>query len=195
MGLMYIFPVSENEIDRAEIIQSPKDESKKTIILKTYGLPMVFWGYLSASFAVLGAMWLASRASLKKLFLYEDPTLWALAYLVKYSLILTPIILLGFFFFEKELRKSGTELKLVYKVFFIPFYSKKIILDSSDAFSVDHFMDSPNMAKIYNKTELKQFENRGYFELHAKSNGKNLLIDRHSRKADLVKIKDLLGRF
>jgi hypothetical protein len=68
-------------------------------------------------------------------------------------------------------------------------------LDSNDAFSVDHFMDSPNMAKIYNKTELKQFENRGYFELHAKSNGKNLLIDRHSRKADLVKIKDLLGRF
>jgi len=51
------------------------------------------------------------------------------------------------------------------------------------------------MAKIYNKEELKQFENKGYFELKIKSNNKLILIDRHTRKADLIKIKDLLSKF
>ena len=46
----------------------------------------------------------------------------------------------------------------------------------------------------YSRERLKGFENKGYFELHALVNGKTVLIDRHSRKADLVKIKELLSR-
>ena len=195
MGLIYIFPVSIEDSDRTEIINSDAESSQKTIVLKTYGLPMIFWGYLAAILIVVATMWLASKSIIHKLFSFNDPGLSALAYLVQYTLILMPIILLGFFFYEKELRKSGVELKLVYKVFFIPFFSKKIILDSDTAFSVDHFMDSPNIAKIHNKIELKNFENKGYFELHAISKGKSVLIDRHSRKADLLKIKDLLSGF
>lgn len=195
MGLMYIFPVAIEESDRVEIISRTNEEKSPTIVLKTYGLPMVFWSYLAAIFAVIGCMWLASRAIIGKLLTYDDSLLIALAYLVRYSLILTPLVLLGFFFYEKQLRKKGTELKMVYKVFFIPFFSKKINLDKQDALSVDHFMDSPNMAKIYNKAELKQFENRGYFELHGMSGGKTVFIDRHSRKADLIKMKDLLSRY
>ena len=195
MGLMYIFPVSIEDSDRTEIINSDSGLSQKTIILKTYGLPMIFWSYLAAVFIVIATMWLASKSVIHKLLSFNDPGLSALAYLVQYMLILTPIILLGFFFYEKELRKSGIELKLVYKVFFIPLFFKKIILDSNASFSVDHFMDSPNIAKIHNKSELKNFENKGYFELHAISKGKSILIDRHSRKADLLKIKDLLSQF
>jgi hypothetical protein len=195
MGLMYIFPVSIEESDRTEIISSNNDPFRKTIVLKTYGLPMVFWSYLAASLIVIGTMWLASKSAIHKLLTYQDASLQVLAYLVQFTLILTPVILLGFFFYEKELRKTGLELKLVYKVFFIPFYFKKIILDSIDAFSVDHFMDSPNMAKIHNVSELKHFENKGYFELHAMSGGKSILIDRHSRKADLLKIKELLSKY
>lgn len=192
MGLMYLFPSSEEENERIEILQIT---DRKTLVLKTWGLPLVFWGYLAASFVVLASMWLASRSAIQKLLTYEDTGLWALAYLVQYTLILSPIILLGFFFYEKQIRKSGTDLKLVYKIFFIPFYSRLIQLDSKDALSVDHFMDSPNMAKIHSSSELKQFENRGYFELFAKSGGKNILIDRHSRKADLIKIKNMLDKY
>lgn len=194
MGLMYIFPVNEEEIDRTEIILDPTHKNK-TIILKTYGLPMVFWSYLAASLIVIASMWLASRSTIEKLLSYQDPTLVFLGLLVKLTLLSTPIVLLGFFFYEKQIHKSQTTLKLIYKVFFITFARKTIKLDSTDAFQVDHFMDSPNVAKIHNTEELKQFENKGYFELHARSNGKNIFVDRHSRKADLLKIKNLLSNY
>lgn len=195
MGLMYIFPVGTDEVDRTEIISNTKTNSS-TIILKSYGLPMIFWGYLAAGLIVLGSMWLASRATLTKLLNYEDPGLHALGLLVQYTLVLTPIVLLAFFFYEKQIHKSDKDLKLVFKLFFIPVFFKKMQLKSYDSFSVDHYMDSPNMAKIYNKAELKAFENKGYFELHAlNSDGISLLIDRHSRKADLLKIKDLLSKY
>jgi hypothetical protein len=193
MGLMYIFPTSMEESDRTEILTSEKVPT--TLVLKTYGLPMVFWSYLAASLIVLGTMWLASRSAISKLLAYDDLGLHALGQLVQCTLVLTPVVLLAFFFYEKQIKKSGTELKLVFRVFYIPLLTKKFVLNSKDAFSVDHFMDSPNMAKIYNKTELKQFENRGYFELHAMSGGKSILIDRHSRKADLIKLKELLSNY
>lgn len=194
MGLMYIFPVDLDDQERTELITNLKN-GKQTLILKTYGLPMIFWGYLAAVLVVVAAMWLASRAAIAKLISYEDATLQALGYLVQYTLILTPIFLLALFFYEKHLKKSGNTITLIYRIFFIPVFSKKILLDDEDALSVEHFMDSPNMAKIYNKEELKGFENKGYFELHAKSAGKKVLIDRHSRKADLLKIKDLLSKY
>lgn len=194
MGLMYIFPVELDNQDRTELLANPEN-GKETIVLKTYGLPMIFWGYLGAALVVIAAMWLASRAAITKLISYDDPGLQALGYLVQYTLILTPFVLVALFFYEKHLKKSGKTLTLIYKFFFIPVYAKKIMLDNDDALTVDHFMDSPNMAKIHNKEELKGFENKGYFELHALSGGKSILIDRHSRKADLLKIKDLLSKY
>ena len=195
MGLMYIFPVSIEENDHVEIISSEKGSQNKSIILKTYGLPMVFWSYLAASLIVITSMWLASKAALAKLLTYPDFSLQIMAYTVQCTLILTPIILLGFFFYEKQIRKNGNELVIVFRVFYITVYSKKIILDSTDALTVDHFMNSPNVAKIHNTAELKQFENKGYFELHAVAGGKSILIDRHSRKADLIKLKELLSKY
>lgn len=194
MGLMYIFPVELDNQDRTELIANPEN-GKETIVLKTYGLPMIFWGYLGAALVVIAAMWLASRAAIAKLISYDDPGLQALGYLVQSTLILTPFVLVALFFYEKHLKKSGKTLTLIYKFFFIPVYAKKINLDNEAALSVDHFMDSPNMAKIHNKEELKGFENKGYFELHALSGGKSILIDRHSRKADLLKLKDLLSKY
>lgn len=194
MGLMYIFPVELDNQDRTELFANPEN-GKETIVLKTYGLPMIFWGYLGAALVVIAAMWLASRAAIAKLISYDDPGLQALGYLVQSTLVLTPFVLVALFFYEKHLKKCGKTLTLIYKFFFIPVYAKKIKLDNEAALSVDHFMDSPNMAKIHNKEELKGFENKGYFELHAISSGKSILIDRHSRKADLLKIKDLLSKY
>ncbi len=194
MGLMYVFPVSLEENERIELIQVAT-EKKEYIILKTYGLPMIFWGYLASSFIVLASMWVASRSVIDKLLSYGDTGLAALAYLVYFSLIITPIILLGFFFYEKQIHKHKNKLIIVHKLFFLKIFSKKINLDSNESLEIIHFMDSPNMAKIYNKSELKLFENRGYFELKAISNSKSITIDRHSRKADLIKIKSLLESY
>lgn len=198
MGLMYIFPVTDDaaEGDRATVKES-------TLVLKTYGLPMIFWGYLGAALSVLLIMWLASRAVIAKLLSYaDDPTLLFLGHLVQWTLLLTPVVLLAFFFYEKMLTKKGSELKVTYRVFFIPFWVKKYRLAASDSFTVDHFMDSPNMARIRNRQGLggadamKHFENKGYFELNIKTDkNSSINIDRHSRKADLIKLKELLSKY
>lgn len=197
MGLMYIFPVSDDasEGDRAEVRDSE-------LILKTYGLPMIFWGYLAAAMSVLFLMWMASRAVIAKLLSYhDDPTLLFLGHLVQWTLILTPVITLAFFFYEKIIVKKGTKLSITHKIFFIPVFKRTYELSSSDSISVNHFLASPNMAKLrasqgLTDESMKHFENKGYFELCIKTNKKpSISIDRHSRKADLLKMKELLSRY
>lgn len=197
MGLMYIFPVSDDKNEEGDRVEIKNDNS---LCLKTYGLPMIFWGYLAAALAVLALMYIASKAVITKLLTYDDPSLQFLGHLVLWTMVLTPVVLLGFFFYEKNLVKKGSSITLVYKVFFIPFWQKKIQLKSADSLSVEHFMDSPNMAKIRNqyaenKEALKHFENKGYFELVAETVGGKKSIDRHSRKADLIKMRELLSRY
>ncbi len=196
MGLIYIFSTDLEDQDRTQIINDLKSGSNPTLILKTFGLPMIFWGYLCAALIVVAAMWLASRETLLKLMTYQDDlSLMALGYLVQYTLLLVPIVLLALFFFEKQIKKSGNNLTLIYKIFFVTFFTKKIILDKDDCLKVDHFMDSPNVARINRSEGHGAFENKGYFELHAISAGKSLFIDRHSRKSDLIKIKELLLKY
>lgn len=197
MGLMYVFPVSDNINEEGDRVEVKED---KTLYLKTFGLPFIFWGYLAAALSVLFLMYLASKAVIAKLIGYDDPMLQFLGQLVRWTLILTPVILLGFFFYEKNIIKKESSLTLVFKVFFIPVWQRKIQLKAADSLFVEHFMDSPNMAKIKNqyadnKAALKQFENKGYFELVADSVKGKKIIDRHSRKADLLKMKDLLSRY
>lgn len=197
MGLMYIFPVTDDqsEGDRAVV----KDQK---LILKTYGLPMIFWGYLAAALSVLLIMWLASRAVIAKLLTYEDPTLIFLGHLVQWTLFLSPIIMLGFFFYEKVLTKKGLTIEVAHKVFFITFWKRNYKLENAEAIAVEHFMASPNMARLRNRQglgnpeALKHFENKGYFELNITTDKKESVnIDRHSRKADLIKMKDLLLKY
>ncbi len=190
MGLIYIFPVDENETDRVS-----KSINLDSITLKTYGLPMVFWVYLAAIYIVVFTMWLTIHSALDKLLSYDDTSMVLLYWLVQGTLLLGPVILLGFFFFEKFITKSKNKLTLTYRLFFIPIFRKSITLDSFDSLTVDHFMDSPNIAKMKSDPTTKGFENKGHFELHAISNGKSIFVDRHSRKSDLTKLKDLLLKF
>lgn len=190
MGLLYIFPNSEDENDNDRV-----SKTANSIILKTYGLPMVFWVYLAAIYIVVFTMWLTIKSALDKLLTYDDTSMIILYWLVQGILILGPLVLLAFFFYEKFIIKSKKKLTIIHRIFFIPIWKKKIILDAVDALSVDHFLDSPNMAKINSTPETRGFENKGYFELHALSNGKAIFIDRHSRKSDLIKMKDLLAKY
>lgn len=201
MGLMYILPASDDGSD-GDRVEIKNDGASKSIVLKSYGLPMVFWGYLLAALSVVALMWLASRAVILKLLSYQDdPSMIFLGNLVYYTLILTPVILLAFFFYEKIIIKNGANLTLLYKIFFIPIWKTHYKLISPDALSVNHLMASPNMAKLRNQQginnaeAMKQFENKGYFELRVETTKKTYLIDRHSRKADLLKMKELLSRY
>ena len=73
---------------------------------------------------------------------------------------------------------------------------KRTINSKSDTLEVVHHMDSPNMARIQNDPSMKTHENRGYFELYVTDNkNKRRYLDRHSRKADLVKLKSLLEKY
>lgn len=188
MGLLYIFPIDENETERVM-------KTDNTITLKTYGLPMIFWAYLATIYIVVFTMWLVSSSAMDKLLTYDDSIMIFLYWLVKGTLFIGPLVLLGFFFYEKFLIKSHNSLTIIHRIFFIPIIKKNITLDSPTAFSVDHFLDSPNVAKMRSQEHLRGFENRGYFELHAKSNGKSIAIDRHSRKSDLVKMQELLSKY
>ena len=188
MGLLYIFPTNENETDRVI-------KSADSITLKTYGLPMIFWGYLAAIYIVIFTMWLVSKSAMDKILTYDDSVMVFIYWMVKLTLTVGPVILLAFFFYEKFLTKSKNKLIITHRLFFIPVYTKKIILDSTDALTVDHFLDSPNIAKMHSKAETRGFDNRGYFELHALAQGKAITIDRHSRKSDLEKIQHLLYKY
>ncbi len=190
MGLMYLFPTEENESDHIAI-----DETNKTIILKSYGLPWIFWGYLASILVIIFAMYLAIREPLLKIKISDDLVNIKLAYLVELTLILTPLILLAFFFYEKIIIKSNNKIVLKYKIFFIPIFKKTLKLTSNESLVIDHFLESPNVAKLQNRPELKGFENKGYFELRAIVGNEKKLIDRHSRKQDLIKIKNILTRF
>lgn len=186
MGLLYPFPATEGEVDRIT-------KSKNSITLKTYGLPMIFWGYLLAYLTVVFAMVLAVRGPLSNMLSGEDAINRFIAFVVIATLILLPFVALCAFFYEKWLLKSGDKLSVIHRFFFIKVCKKTYTLDKDTPFVVDHFMDSPNVAKMQKNADLKAFENKGHFLLRAHLKDKKfILIDRHSRKADLVKIMELL---
>ncbi|MFG1522234.1 hypothetical protein [Halobacteriovorax sp. ZH2_bin.1] len=189
MGLMFIFPVSKEEKDRITI-------NEEGLTLKTYGLPMVFWGYLLAAATVVIAMFIGVKGPMIKLYNTGDSINQALVIAVAATLFLIPFITLCFYMYEKFIVKQGDKLILKHRIFFIPIYKKVYKLEAKDAFSIDHFMDSPNVAKMKQDPTMRGFENKGYFQLFAKlENGKYIFVDRSNRKADLKKIQALLSEF
>ncbi len=190
---MYIMPVSEQEIDRIEINET---NDGKSITLKSYGLPLIFWGYLAGVLVVLFAMGLAIKGPMLKMLEMEDPLNRALAWLVLATILAIPLGLLGFLFYEKLIIKKGSKLTIKHKLFWIPVYKKCFDLKNPDSLFVEHFLDSPNVAKIDGKQELRAFQNQGYYNLHAQlKNDKFILVDRHSRRADLTKLSAILSRY
>ena len=106
-----------------------------------------------------------------------------------------PVFILAAFFYEKRIVKTKKALSLKYRVFGIQFFSQNFILAASDAFVVEPYWSSPNRARIDGGDDSAGFQNKGYFTLKLKTaNGKNILIDRHSRKADLIKLEELISQ-
>lgn len=186
-------PVSEKEIDRVDITDS---EFGREVHVKSYGLPMIFWGYLGAILTVIMIMAIAIKDPVSKVLSGDDQINLILGYAVVSVLVLTPSILLAMFFYEKVLSKRNNQLIVTHKIFWLPVWKRKLSLKSQDAFTLEHFLDSPNMARIQNKDEMRGFVNKGYFELFAiLEDSKLIRIDRSSQKNELKKLKDFLAQF
>ncbi len=186
MGLLYVFPVSKDEKDFIE-------ESENQIIFKTYGLPYLFWGYALAIILVIFFMFLAIKAPVLKLIQLGDETDALLGYALLSVLGCLPLALMAFFFFEKRIIKRPGQLHLEYRIFKLPIFKEKFSVPKSSAFSVEPFLDSPNLARMKSKEEDLGFQNKGYFILWLKTeDGKKINVDRHSRKSDLIKLQSML---
>ena len=189
MGLMFVMPVSEEEVDRIEI----KDSS---ISLKSYGLPLIFWGYLAAALSVIFLLFIAIKEPMFKMIESDDEINIFMAYLVLFTIIIIPLVTLGFYFYEKIITKKDDEITITHKVFWIPFIKKNHRLKSKTSFLIEHYLDSPNMAKINGDQDMRAFQNQGHFQLFLiNENDEKILLDRHSRKADLRKITELLSSY
>lgn len=189
MGLLFQTPVELNELDdRIKVVDGE-------VIIRTYGLPMVFWGYLMAILVVIFFMILAIKGPLLAVLRGEDPINMAIGIAVLVLLVGGPIVLLGLYFYEKEIRKKGSTLSVTHKVFFLPI--KKVSVEClPEQLVLEHFLDSPNMAAIQKQQGMAGFENRGYFKLVINREGKKpLLVDRNSRRGEIRKLRELLLRY
>ena len=85
------------------------------------------------------------------------------------------------------------EIKIIHKIFGVTVFSEKFILEKSDAFTIEPFLASPNIARLKASEENTGFQNKGYFILWLTSkDGRRIQLDRHSRKSDLEKLRTLL---
>jgi hypothetical protein len=184
MGLMYAFPVSRDEEDFVI-------EKEGRLTLKTYGLPYIFWIYALCVSAVLFFMFLAIKGPIEKLVFLGDSTDALLGYSLLTFLALLPLTLFGFFFYEKRLWVLGKKIGMEYRVYGLKVFSEEFPLEHLE---VEGFLNTPNVARMKNDEESLGFQNKGYFILWLKfANGKQIQLDRHSRKVDLEKLKELLS--
>lgn len=190
MGLMFQMPLEENVLDdRIEI-----NKELDTIRLKSYGLPMIFWGYLLAALSVVFFMILAIKDPILKILSSDDAINHILAYCVITIFIFGPVIAISFYFYEKEIFKKGNIVKVIHKVYFIPLKTSIIEINDENQFILTHLLDSPNVAKSQKKDGMAGFENRGYYQVYAKDiKGKKILVDRNSRKGEMKKLIKLLS--
>lgn len=189
MGLMYVFPVAEDETDFI-------DKNNGVLTLKTYGLPYIFWIYAVCVVAVIFFMFLAVKEPVLKLISLGDDTDATLGYSLLTFIGLLPVFIFGFFFYEKRITRDVNVIGLEHRVFGIKFFSEKFVLESSDHLVIESFLSSPNVARMQNTEESQGFQNKGYFVLYLMTKeGQNIQIDRHSRKVDLEKLKVLLTKY
>ena len=189
MGLMYLFP----EDDQDQFYAREQDNG---LFLTTYGLPPVFWFYLLASLFTLGFLCLAIWSPLMSVLKGDDQINYILGIAVLALIIGLPLISLGFYFYRKEIFKSGDSLIITHRVFGLKLWQKTYKLDNQTMFQVRHQLESPNIAKIKNDPKMRGFQNKGHFYLYGLTQrGEIFMVDRHSRKIDLEKLKVWLEKY
>ena len=187
MGLLFVMPTGEEE----------NRYVKKThtgIMLENYGLPFLFRGYLAATFIVLFFLLLAVWGPMMTMMRSQDVINVLLSYVVFSLFCILPLVSLCFFYYKKCLIKNRSKLRIIHSIFGVPCLKRDYIMSSrANPFVIEHYLDSPNIAKMLGDSNLRAFQNQGYYLLSFfDANEKKFFLDRHSRKADLKKLADFL---
>jgi len=185
MGLLYIMPKSEKEANQIST-------KNNTCIINSYSLPYIFWIYFLIGLIVITAMSMPALPILKKLFIATAAIDRLMGYLTAGVLFAIPFSGLCFLFYKKSILLDPKEktTTLTNSLFGLKIRSRKYDFLT---FEVRHFLTSPNMAKIKKETNTRSFENRGHYILVGYlKNNKEVMIDRHTNKADLVGLKSLI---
>lgn len=184
MGLLYAFPIGKDE--ESFVIQ---DQNK--LVLKTYGLPYIFWVYALCSISVVIFMLIGIKDPILKLISLGDETDATLGYTLLTFIALLPMVILSFFFYEKRLIKTTDLLQIEHRLFGLKIFAENFPCPKNSLF-VESFLSSPNLARMKGGSESLGFQNKGYFILCLKHKEQKIQIDKHSRKADLEKLKELI---
>ena len=190
MGLFYQFP---SRLDKNDDRIGVEDG---TLVLKTYGPPGIFWGYLAAILSTLFFLYWASHSLLVTMLRGDDSINRMLA--ISVILVMGGMIpaLLGIFFYEKILYKRGRDLRIVHRLFGLPVLHSRHQLLSDSAFDIQHCLDSPNVARREQREGSRGFQNNGFYLLHAQlGEGAVLAVDRHSQRRELDKLAELLSAY
>ena len=187
MGLLYPLPISTEESDFVSI-------EENQVTLKSYGLPYIFWLYGLAALVVYAAMMLGISSTLNTLLDSQDSINQILAMSFIVFSITLPVIVIGFFFYQKiiSIQYSQKTLKVTHKVFGIRLKTQTLKFEEQPQIDIYHYLDSPNMARIQHGKEMRGFQNKGYFILEAQAGSQKIVLDRSSSKSDLNKVKNLL---
>jgi hypothetical protein len=194
MGLLYLFPVSEDEQDHVESL------SDHTYAIHSYGLPLLFWGYLAVLLVFIFLLGGLIFHPLKALYATKDLINQVIAVMVGSTVLLVPLGFLSFFFYKKSFKVQKKYLVIEERLFGICFRKKEIRLgDQKPLFEIKHFLDSANIARRAQNPELRGFMNSGYKELYlvvtSLDQKKSILLDRNSRQGDLEALQKIIERF
>lgn len=192
MGLLYPFPIAEDETDFVSVARTSSGEVTQ-VEVKSYGLPYLFWLYAFIVIAMILIMYLAVHAPIEKLASLGDDVDKTLARALQIFLGLLPICILSFFFYEKRLTRLKETIIMQQRLFGIAFFTETFEGVTSNDLEVKTFLDSPNMARMSQSEDSRGFQNKGYFILSLKTKKGDILLDRHSRKHDLLALKQLLS--
>ncbi|MBT3982830.1 MAG: hypothetical protein HOE90_15835 [Bacteriovoracaceae bacterium] len=189
MGLLYTMPISKEETDFVTIGDKGLD-----ITVKSYGLPAIFWAYKLGIVGVMMMLFLAIKSPLETLFSNGEIIDIILVVSVYAVFIVCFLTLFSMFFYYKKIHRKNQMLTVSHHLFGIKIKQNSFQLNSENPFSVDHYLTSPNMARIGKNHQMSGFENKGYFELFAyDQSGTTLVIDRSNRKSDLHSLCQLLS--
>ena len=174
--------------------KSEKEEGQVTrltnsIEVETYGLPLIFWGYFLVSIIIVSGMLLVGHKVIRKMLVSQNGLDQFLGIISLLTVLSIPTFGLGMLFYSKKIKVTNDGFLISHCLFGVRVFGQKL---PQGELIVEHFLSSPNVAKTSRNLDLKKYENRGHYLLKLKLDDKEKVLDRHTNKADLLGLRELL---
>lgn len=187
MGFLYQLPTDKSE----DFVTFTPQE----VVVESYGLPRLFLLYIALIQVFLfAAFFLLINSFFLKMLHTQQP----LDKLIAWAALLLPVLcsltLLGAWVYRKRYLLSSEHIEICHVFLGFPLIRKRHFISWNQwSFEINHFMESPNMARIQ-RSSPSAYENRGYFELYLQNitaPEDKIYLDRHSLKNLLQKTQKL----